>query len=255
MNALGRWVGLLSRSIVIALFVAGSAAQADDFAPPSWRPVGTPIDPTSLAPVSVYSEWDFSTSFSQFPSQFSFGQDPDGHTGPIAPYLDKQPLATFVPLGGMNFGMNPSDLYTFCVPNWIDEIELKCMRIQLTYMFTPSAPGAHPAVKNIMAFDLSFVEPSNPMGMVPPGNITNKAVSTPDEFAPDKFHQLSDWQIIPNPDWEKFEVHVPVGVMLQQVVVDTISIPEPAAFLFGGVVCGVIGLGWGGRRMLRAFRH
>jgi hypothetical protein len=91
--------------------------------------------------------------------------------------------------------------------------------------------------------------------MVPPGNITNKAIVDPTLHEDGSWLGGGDWQIIPNPDWEKFDVNVAHGVMLSGVWVYTISIvPEPSAFLFGGLICGVIGLGWSGRRMLQRLR-
>jgi hypothetical protein len=233
MSTLRRWHGALLLSITVGLLVGVGSAQADNVFPPSWA-----NDPTTF-----FAEWDMTPpgGAPQLTSH-GFGADPDGPTGPIMPF--SQP-----PIGTQTTGG-----YTFQIPNWIDDFMLKCMRIQITYS---NAMGGtmNPLVDDVMAFDPMFGPGPGPN--VPPGNITQKAISTRTEIPdmPGMFIHVEDWQIIPNPDWEQFNVNVAGDVLVKQVFVHTISIPEPAPVLFGGLVCGVIGLSWVGRRVLRVVWH
>jgi len=42
----------------------------------------------------------------------------------------------------------------------------------------------------------------------------------------DATHFYEDWIIVPNPDWEDIYFSLPQGVIVEQVIIDTIS-PEP----------------------------
>ena len=59
----------------------------------------------------------------------------------------------------------------------------------------------------------------------------------------DETHFYSDIWMEPNPDWEQIVVTVPLGTVIVEVVVDSVSSPEPATLsllAFGGLAIG----GW-----------
>jgi hypothetical protein len=235
------------RAIALVVLAANFPVRAD-FAPPPWRD-----DPTT-----VFAHWTFTPTGTV--REHSFGPDPDGPSGPIAPFMGapfgpgSEPFLMYTPDPSMPSAPEGSaGIYEFSIPNWVDDFLLKCIRIQLQYTFNPGPPtGPFPTIGPIMAFD-----PTAPDGMVPSGNITQKFDTTPEAVPPGglTYQEFEDWQIVPNPDWEKFQVQIPVGIHLDWVVVDTLStVPEPAAFLCGGLVCCVVGVAWTGRRLLRRVR-
>jgi hypothetical protein len=104
------------------------------------------------------------------------------------------------------------------LPNFFDELPLKLMRVQLTW--TGPTP---PTITEIIGF-------SGPTG-ASSGQIDYSSPIWP-YTQPTGGYQYHDLSIRPNPDWEVLTIHVPDGVVIDQIVVDTIStIPEPSALL------------------------
>ncbi|RMH25922.1 MAG: hypothetical protein D6692_10150 [Planctomycetota bacterium] len=208
---------LLGVSVVMA--AAGTAA-AHDLNPPSYRG----------APASTFVHWDFSVTASQ-PVAFQFGPDPDG-PGPIMPNPQVAPtLQVFTPSP-----TKPFTGFRFTMPNWIDPFPLKLMRIQITFtdLFPDDGAFPSPILKNVTAFD--------PFGEVDPANIRQTFISTTETLTsgPDGITQyfFTDWEIRPNPDFEFFDVNLPVngGLQLDQVVFDSISmIPAPGSVFVVGL--------------------
>ncbi len=61
------------------------------------------------------------------------------------------------------------------------------------------------------------------------------------------WQRIEQWEIRPNPDNEFFDITIPPDTVLSQVVVDTISVPEPSSAILAAL--GLIGLAaWGWRR-------
>jgi hypothetical protein len=55
------------------------------------------------------------------------------------------------------------------------------------------------------------------------------------------------WEISPNPDFEQLKVFLPENTILSEVVIDTISVPEPSSFVLAAL--GLVGLAtWSWRR-------
>jgi hypothetical protein len=104
--------------------------------------------------------------------------------------------------------------YVFDVPNFVDEMPIKYLRIQLTWEGTTAPP---------LGVDSTGFEGSTPVS----GLVT--FASTPLVFTqPDGGYQYFDLEYIPNPDYETITVQVADGAQLVQVVIDSVSVPEPA---------------------------
>ncbi len=66
-------------------------------------------------------------------------------------------------------------------------------------------------------------------------------------------HQrVEDWQILPNPDFELIQIGIPANVFLSQVVIDTISVPEPSSLVLGSAALGALALAAVVRRKQRS---
>ncbi|MFG0244264.1 MAG: MYXO-CTERM sorting domain-containing protein [Phycisphaerales bacterium JB054] len=195
------------RQITIAAMIAAGLATtpalADDFAPPGYR--GDPL--------SVQAEWEFSRPFDSvdiFPEFFNAvgGQGTlfDGFTTKAE--LSSTSEWLWVD-GDGDGGITPTNpdgaLLSFKVQNWIDlEIE-KLLRIQVTHQ------GAPPNIVGMTGFV---------------GNDPFDGVFVGGAFVDDE-HFYEDWSIAPNPWWEFIEVIVPFGTVLDEVVIDTVSLPTP----------------------------
>jgi len=195
-------LGILLICIIVLLT---GIARADDFAPPPW---------VRGVPLSTAMEWEFLT-------------DANGHTGPdgntvatVPGSLGSGTVSIYgnspgvTPIWSIGDGdgqwsapINDPIAMEFQIENWIDNEPVKYLRIQVTYGGTP------PSVTGLWAHHAS----ENPVLIVPTGTT---AFSTT--------HLLFEYELYPNPDFELFHLDIPPGASIDQVVVDTISIPEPA---------------------------
>lgn len=187
--------------IVTAFIIAQSNfVFADDLNPPSYR--GNPL--------SVYAHWNDTTGLQNPDWSWVEDSDPSTYLYPGSPSLSLMSGTT--------------NVYTLIVPNFIDEMPLKLLRLQLTWVGTTSPPVSISG----LGFDGSDV--SN-------GIVT--FASTPLVFTqPDGGYQYFDMEFRPNPDLERLDFIIAPGAELVQVVFDSISIPEPtsiAMLVFGGL--------------------
>ena len=183
---------------------------ADDLMPPPWRGL----------PNSYFSEFDRADDISPLEKvQEQFGPggfppyegDPDGPSGPIQPGEGAQII------GMMQFTQPDGQKYDIFYPNVVDDLPLKLTQIQITYS-VPQGQQPGPSridILNADPFDGGFIDIVDQQVFTPSG--TND---------PTVFYEKWAGEIIPNPDWEIFQIQVPGR--LDQVVVDTISIPEPS---------------------------
>ena len=196
-----------------------SSAWADDFAPPAWRG----------GRLSTTQGWDFLT--------FQDPYQPDDPNVPLVigngggvPTLSYASMG-WIPLdgdGGLISGGTGSFLELY-IPNWIDFRPYKQMWIQITFVGNPNNV---PYITNMAGRD----------------NLASYVYVVPDPpvlFPIDPFNGVNGlglgYTLYPNPDWEVFDIVVPEGVVIDQIVVDTISIPEPASVAllgFGGLALG-----------------
>ena len=192
--------------VCVMVLSATPALRADDFAPPAW---------VRGDPLTTAAEWEF-TSAGLGPHA------PDGGTvATIVGDAGGIPTASIFGGGAGSFPTwGPGDgdgewfaagtvamFIDFDIPNWIDTELVKFLRIQVTFA------GPTPFIAAISAFDPSV----GSVIIVPTGTTLHSPG-----------HILFEYSLFPNPDIETFFLEVPVGGSIDQVVVDTISIPEPA---------------------------
>ena len=170
-----------------------NAARGDDLNPPTWRG----------GPLSVYAHWSADASGLLSLDQFSSVDDNDPSTY-LHPLLPSTPV---VP--------TTSNIYQFQLPNFVDELPIKYMRVQLTWIGTTQPP-------------IYLISVGQDGINSIPGVIT--FTSSPLVFTqPDGGYQYYDIEFRPNPDFERVHVQLPPDGLLVQVVIDTIStVPEPA---------------------------
>ena len=221
----------LTAAVTAAAVIVGSSAvaMADDLNPPPWRG----------GPLSVYAEWDWGTA----PQNWLF-MPPDVFTtwsGTADPGLGPNGETLYMGFSthaevdvGTNWAWDPADGdgglvpvvpggagIAFKVQNWEDLLPEKWLRIQVTYI--DQLGFGMPTIDEVLGYE----EPSPPnpayQGMFMGG------------FSQPPNYWYEDWIILPNPDWDYITLHVPEGTILDQVVIDTISIPAPATAALLGI--------------------
>lgn len=169
-----------------------SSARGDDLNQPPYR--GDPL--------SVYAHWNLlaGTTFLDL-TQWSSVDDTDPST---TLYPNFTPTPQVQPNGG---------IYQFQLPNWVDNMPVKYLRLQLTWTGTTQPPI------NLFSEGLDGV------------NLITAAVT----FAsipvvqPNGVYQYFDLEFHPNLDFERVHVELPANNYLTQTVIDTVStVPEPA---------------------------
>lgn len=206
---------------LVAAAAMTSAALADDFAPPWFR--GEQL--------SIQAEWEWASPpadlFFMAPDVFI----PVGGTvgGVLYPGFPTHAEVEFPAdwrwlLGDGDGGLTPTNPnganIIFNVQNWVDEEPIKYLRIQITHQ------GLPPQVVSVTGF-----LPGTPGAF--DGGLTI-----------DDQHFYSDWRMLPNPSWEQVVVNVPFGTVLDEVVIDSVSVPAPA----GALLFAIVAAGAGRRR-------
>lgn len=198
-----RFAFLLSAALALTLVVG--VTLADDLNPAPYR--GDPL--------SVFVHWSGDAGLPQQPD-WTWVDDSDPST-----YL----FPEFLP----HFSIIPDPtglgtLYEFIIPNIVDELPLKLLRIQLTWVGPTSAPP--------LGVDGVGIDGGNSSA-----GVVTHASSPSVHTQPPGGYQFFDIEFRPNPDFEILRVNLPPGAELVQVVIDSIStIPEPATM--GLLVCG-----------------
>lgn len=189
------------------LSVSASACLADDFAPPPWAPPGTPN------PHAITAEWEFFTDTNPLAPDgaltdltFGSGLAPGGNYA----FVDGP--------GGVIWGPGDGDgEWTFPMggtihielDNVLDLEPVKHIWLQVTH-----STGASIGLDTLAGFNFAAT-----------GSSPDGPVVTP--FDPT--HTLITWNMFPNPPWEEFNLIVfEDGASIDEVVLDTISIPEPS---------------------------
>jgi len=187
------------------LLLMNNQAWADDLFPPSWR----------SQPRTTLAEWDFTTAANPTP--------PDGTLTTVVGDSGGMPMAEMesdlvwdAVFGGSwgpsGPGIPINNLIFLEIPNWIDQEPVKFVQIQLTYQ---------PGVDSPHVID---------MGQIGVNDVSNKLSDSEMQIDPldNLWHRTELWTIRPNPDSELIAIDVPRDSRVAQIVVDTISIPEPS---------------------------
>lgn len=200
-------------TVLISILLIGTGF-ADDFNPPPWRG----------GPLSIEAQWDFEGGIiSSYPPDYymtvggSHGEVLSGYwthidgTGAYVPDPDG---------AGPKGGGAAYTGFVIHLDNWIDVLPYKDIRLQLTgYM---STGGEVPFFQDPQ-FDITAVPLDGWMLME--SGIEYNGIE-------DITRAWYDIRIWPNPDREDIWFNtVPPGVIIDQVYVDTISIPEPTTFV------------------------
>jgi len=184
--------------IVVAIAaLTVNISLADDLNPPAYR--GDPL--------SVYAHWQLDPAGTSSlvldptnPAQYNWVDDSDPTT-----FLDLLPVSAVV--------TGPD--YQFDLPNFVDDLPIKHMRLQVTWLNDPTP---------LPIIGLSGIDSSGP--------VTSTVVFTSPVLTVDPaagiFYQYHDIEFKPNPDAERWVIISP-NAQLVQVVADTVStVPEPA---------------------------
>jgi hypothetical protein len=215
--------------ILSSLGILTLQAQAADFKPPSWR--GQLL--------TTVNEWEFD---SPPPGPLS----PDGQTPSANPPNPPSPptvQGTGIIQGTIGndktwVAQGSGSRITFTIPNFIDNEAMKQMWVQVAVgqgdTFTIGGLTAEDP-KGVSITQPSITQIKNPLGF--------------DDTLYDFY--LATWQIYPNPDLEKFDLVLLAGTRVAEVVVDTISIPEPTSTL-SFLALGTLGAGATLKRKLKS---
>ena len=184
--------------IVVAIAaLTVNISLADDLNPPAYR--GDPL--------SVYAHWQLDPAGTNSlvldptnPAQYNWVDDSDPTT-----FLDPLPVSAVVD--------GPD--YQFDLPNFVDDLPIKHMRLQLTWLNDPTP---------LSITGLSGIDSSGPVTST---IVFSSPVLTVDPAA-GIYYQYHDIDFKPNPDAERWLIISP-NAPLVQVVADTVStVPEPA---------------------------
>ncbi|MEX0326280.1 MAG: hypothetical protein AB3N33_09360 [Puniceicoccaceae bacterium] len=151
--------------------------------------------------------------------------------------------------GGAAYITMALNAMSISVPNWIDDMPLKKVRVQISY----TSFGGF-----FNSGSLASVSGTDNGGPISNWTLVNY-FDSPDPPVSTEFGQpviintaVYDIEIEPNPDWEVFNFSFPAAVTINQVDIDTVSVPEPSLF---AAALGLTALGFILRRRSLALRQ
>lgn len=193
---------LLILSTVVAAVVLINTAWADDFNAPDWR--GDPR--------TTYQRWEFGTNNATPPPETDYDNTlgvPTLTVGGEFPYTEH--LTTYEGESGV---WRFEDLIQIEIANFNEEYDLKRIWIQLTYL---TESGAAPFISTTPSYS------------------TWETVDGPTAVG-SYYHVAYEILIEPNPASETIYIQPPgCTLYLDEVVIDTICIPEPATICLLGL--------------------
>ncbi len=204
--------------VVLVLLAFVTPAMADDLFPPDFR--GDPL--------SYHAEWllftngTFGTGIYTDVENAVDDSDPATtlHNG-FSTHLDFDPSPgwAMAPGGGFHNPLSPAT-FVANVVNWIDWESHKFLRIQVTW--ADMLGNGPPVITDVLGYDV-------PDGGPYFGGLIGEF--GPIVLGPFQEYYYQDWFIEPNPDWEQIQFILPMGTIVEQIVIDTVSAPEPATLL------------------------
>lgn len=185
--------------LLLAIGVAVPLVVADDINPPPWRG----------EPRTTFALWEFSTP-DIFPPPDVF----DNPFGP--PELEVNPFGDgWLPSynGRQGVWTLSGDIFVD-IPNFPEPLDMKWIWIQLTWAPIPFEPNPFPTV-------VEELTPGGPYA----GESINVIPIGPEDW----IHETFLIELFPNPDRER--IHIFGDIYVDELVIDTICIPEPAGML------------------------
>jgi hypothetical protein len=183
-------IGLFVLAAVLTF--SWGTVYGDDLTPPSYR--GSPL--------STSAQWNIvpGSTILNMTNWSSIGNnDPTTYL-----YPNFTPTAQVIPNNG---------IYQFQIPNWVDNMPVKYLRLQLAWGGTTQSP------LNIFSQGLDGVNPV----------VATVAFASIPQILTSGVYQYFDLMFQPNPDFERVDVQLPASNYLTQAVIDTVStVPEPA---------------------------
>jgi len=201
-------------------------AGADNINPAGWY--------ASNAPRSLFAKWEFDNGL---PNWTSWADD-WGWVPSADPLYGNglyQPAVLVIGSGGGTHTM-----LGFQLPNFVDVMPLKKMRIQVT--FTPGSGTLAPWIEGVTGLETTAEgDPCSSEDCVGMQTGGVSAYQRPDS---DSWYFYEDWEIAPNPWMEQVTLVVPDGISIGQVYIETISTPvPPAVWLLGSALLGLFAVG------------
>lgn len=223
MYALKRTKRLVVVCMAVTLLTLTLPAVADNFAPPDY--VGDPL--------SYHAEWEFTNGpIPPAPPALFIPDGGESNGGPLTnEFLYDQLGGTHIDLDGPGWIWDPADgdggmvnpdrpgQFVINTINWVDEMPEKFIRVQITYI------GQAPTVLGAYGFSYNLYHPTYPGE--PLDTTEHGFFPAAPPVIVDPAHLYQDIWMEPNPDWEQIVVDVPLGTIIDEIVVDSISIPEP----------------------------
>lgn len=206
----------------VGVLALAPSARADDFVPAEYR--GQPL--------STFTEWEFGQPPTNFNDIYA-----DVFTAVAGP--PEYPLFTgfqakievdfssnwmWVP-GDGDGGLTPAPgvpgaSFGCKIPNFIDNLSSKRLRVQISYLGSGPSIALPPGIESVEGW-YGPLGSAGPSFGVPEGPMNSF----------DSNHVWQDWIIIPNPAWELAAIYVPPGTIVDEIIIDAISIPTPGALV------------------------
>jgi len=201
-----------------------SSTRGDDFAPPDWR--------FGDQPFSTRQEWEFKTdAIASSPDPVPPDGDTvdqrtgDGGGSPGAQWTGNGIMAwSNIDPDGTFWSDEPSQL-RLDIPNWVDNEPQKLIRVQISIDIL-HGPDEPPTISDIF----------------PSSGTSHHQASV--KFNDGLYYE--DWAIFPNPETEQIFIQIPAYVVIDQIVVDTVSNPEPSGLILIATAA-MAGLAYGRR--------
>ena len=139
------------------------------------------------------------------------------------------PLDNLMPEVGTPFTdpTNNALIYPIALPNFIDPLPLKRIRVQYSWFGSLPGTGATGDAATVA------ILPS-------PGGVIQQVGGTSPQLVggPNIYHRWDDFEIVPNPDSERFEIAF-FDADPRWIVIDTISVPEPTGAILALTLLGL----------------
>lgn len=206
----------LPLTLLVISMTGGPLLFADDIVPPPWD---------RNDPYAVTFAWEFDDDVDDLPGNPGNQALPDlAMTGnPMSGIITRAEIDDSLTWdNGAWTATGGSSGIVFVVDNVIDHRPVKHVRVQVTHSENPSFLGLDSlgGMDNKVGPDLGF------------SDITTVDLGVG--------HTLFLFDIFPNPDWETFTLAIGTDTSVSEVVIDTISIPEPVSAYAAATFAGLL---------------